>query len=219
MVKAHRMALCPNDRQACPMAEHTGWAQVASNWSLDRSAEAWFTGEGEKNEWFSNVDTIYPVANAVSAVSPRRTVVYYWPITNREVADRARLNAPVEGVLEIRRRGRLVASIEATDYVGGQGPERSRVVPWQGCPSAVEPLRGQPTRVPGSGVGLLQRSGTFLQDLSNRIEAGTLEMEPEPFLYSCTEVNRGFPLKCWSATTSFRSLPLTGRFSPDHAHG
>ena len=63
--------------------------------------------------------TIYLVANPVS---PRRTDVYYWPITNREVANWARLNEPVEGVLEIRRRGRLVASIEATDYVD-QYPE------------------------------------------------------------------------------------------------
>lgn len=43
------MALCPNGRQASPMAEHAGWAQLASNWSLDRCAEAWFAGEGEKN--------------------------------------------------------------------------------------------------------------------------------------------------------------------------
>ena len=36
---------------------------------------------------------------------------------------------------------------------------------------------------------------TSLQDLDNRIEAGTLEREPEPFLYSCTEVNRGFSVE------------------------
>ncbi len=35
----------------------------------------------------------------------------------------------------------------------------------------------------------------YLQDLDNRIEAGNLAREPEPFLYSCTEVNLGFPVE------------------------
>jgi putative transposase len=38
------------------MAEHAGWARVASNWTLDRFAEAWFTDEGEENEWLSDMD-------------------------------------------------------------------------------------------------------------------------------------------------------------------
>ena len=38
------------------MAEHAGWARVASNWAIDRFAEAWFTGEDEDNEWLSDMD-------------------------------------------------------------------------------------------------------------------------------------------------------------------
>ncbi|MXZ25599.1 MAG: hypothetical protein F4Y80_12230 [Caldilineaceae bacterium SB0665_bin_21] len=56
LVKAHRIALIPNDRQASLMAEHAGWARVASNWSRDRFADAWFTGEDEDNEWLSDMD-------------------------------------------------------------------------------------------------------------------------------------------------------------------
>ncbi|MXZ25990.1 MAG: transposase [Caldilineaceae bacterium SB0665_bin_21] len=56
LVKGHRIALCPNDRQASLMAEHAGWARVASNWAIDRFAEAWFTGEGEDNEWLSDME-------------------------------------------------------------------------------------------------------------------------------------------------------------------
>ena len=55
-VKAHRMALIPNDRQASLMAEHAGWARVASNRAIDRFVEAWFTGEGEDHEWLSDRD-------------------------------------------------------------------------------------------------------------------------------------------------------------------
>ena len=50
LVKGHRIALIPNDRQASLMAEHAGWARVASNWSIDRFAE------GEDNEWLSDMD-------------------------------------------------------------------------------------------------------------------------------------------------------------------
>ena len=78
---------------------------------------AYIGGRYEGDFYPRSVDTIYLVADAVSVVSPRHTEVYYWPITNREVADWARLNEPVEGVLEIRRRGRLVVGLEATDYV------------------------------------------------------------------------------------------------------
>ncbi len=215
MVKAHRMALCPNDRQACPMAEHAGWAQVASNWSLDHFPEAWFTGEGEKNEWFSNVDTIYLVANAVS---PRRTEVYYWPITNREVADWARLNEPVEGVLEIRRRGRPVASIEATDYVVQypEGRDTSEAVVYLGKDahrqwSHFEASRREfRDRVSACYNDLV----TYLQDRDNRLEAGTLEREPEPFLYSCTDVNRGFPLELPVGNYIIQVRTIEGEIQP-----
>ena len=56
LVKGHRIALCPNDWQASLMAEHAGWARVASNWAIDRFAKAWFTSEGEENVWSSDMD-------------------------------------------------------------------------------------------------------------------------------------------------------------------
>ncbi len=220
MVKAHQMALCPNDWQASLMAEHAGWSRVASNWSLGRFAEAWFTGEGRKNEWFSNVGTIYLVANPVS---PRRTEVYYWPITNREVANWARLNEPVEGVLEIRRRGRLVASIEATDYVDQypEGRDLSDAVVYL----ARMPIGSGATSRPAdasSGIGC--RPTTTTWSPTSRI--WTTGLKPEPWKGSRSRSSipvrkstAAFPLNCRSATASFRSAPLKGRFSPGHAHG
>lgn len=50
IIKAHRIALEPTKRQDTLFREHCGWARVASDWSRDRFAEAWFTGEGEDNE-------------------------------------------------------------------------------------------------------------------------------------------------------------------------
>ena len=56
LAKSHRIALFPTDRQATLMMEHAGWARVAANWARDEFRRAWFTGEGEPNEWLSDMD-------------------------------------------------------------------------------------------------------------------------------------------------------------------
>ena len=56
LAKSHRIALVPTDRQATLMLEHAGWARVAANWARDEFRRAWFTGEGEPNEWLSDMD-------------------------------------------------------------------------------------------------------------------------------------------------------------------
>ena len=56
LAKSHRIALSPTDRQATLMMEHAGWARVAANWARDEFRRAWFTGEGEPNEWLSDRD-------------------------------------------------------------------------------------------------------------------------------------------------------------------
>ncbi len=59
-VKAHRIALCPNDRQASLMAGHAGWARGASNRSRDRLAAAWFTDEGGDHEGLADMNLRRP---------------------------------------------------------------------------------------------------------------------------------------------------------------
>ena len=56
MIRAHRIALAPNHRQASLLAQHCGYARVAGNWARDEFRAAWFTGEGEPNEWLSDMD-------------------------------------------------------------------------------------------------------------------------------------------------------------------
>ena len=186
---------------------------------------AYIGGRYEGDFYPSSVDTIYLVANAVSVVSSRRTEVYYWPITNREVADWARLNEPVEGVLEIRRRGRLVAGIEATDYVVQypEGQDLSEAVVYLG-----EEAHRQWDHFEASRREFRERVSayyndlvTYRQDLDDRIEAGTLEgepdpppMEPEPFLYSSTEVNRGFPVTLPPGSYTLQVRAADGQVPP-----
>jgi putative transposase len=64
VIRAHKIALAPNDRQAGLLMQHCGWARVASNWAIDTFAAAWFTGEGEDNEWLTDRD-LRPLFNAV----------------------------------------------------------------------------------------------------------------------------------------------------------
>ena len=63
------------------------------------------------------VDTLYLMADQRNVVAPRRTLVYYWPITNEYLADWSSRNQVVTGTLEIFQGTRLVASHELTDYV------------------------------------------------------------------------------------------------------
>ncbi|MCE2468460.1 MAG: hypothetical protein J4G06_10655 [Caldilineaceae bacterium] len=56
----------PNDRQAGLLMQHCGWARTASNWAIDTFAAAWFTGEGEDNEWLTDMD-LRPLFNACKA--------------------------------------------------------------------------------------------------------------------------------------------------------
>ena len=57
VVKAHRIALDPTDRQATRMLEHAGWARVAANWARGRFQLAWFGRTDERNadEWYGHV--------------------------------------------------------------------------------------------------------------------------------------------------------------------
>lgn len=64
-----------------------------------------------------DVDTIYLVADRLNIIAPRRTMIYYWPITNRTLADWSLLNEVVEGELEIYQGSELVASVPLQDYV------------------------------------------------------------------------------------------------------
>ena len=66
MIRSHKIALDPNDRQTGLLMQHCGWARVASNWAIDAFRAAWFTGEGQPNAWLTDMD-LRPMFNAVKA--------------------------------------------------------------------------------------------------------------------------------------------------------
>jgi len=76
------------------------------------------TTEGEVFGTFSppQVEEIYILAGRVSVLSPRRTRVFFWPITKEYRAAWSQLNEPLEGVLEIMQRDRVIATVAREPY-------------------------------------------------------------------------------------------------------
>ncbi|HEV8632928.1 MAG TPA: hypothetical protein VG370_01610 [Chloroflexota bacterium] len=63
------------------------------------------------------VDAIYVLADRESALDPKMTDVYFWPITNEYRGDFAAVNEVVPGTLEITRDGGVVANEPLVEYV------------------------------------------------------------------------------------------------------
>ncbi len=64
-----------------------------------------------------NVDSIYLLSDTLGIISPRETRVYYWPLTNRYLADWTTMNTLVEGELEVYQNDKLVEIFDLQDYV------------------------------------------------------------------------------------------------------
>jgi hypothetical protein len=62
-------------------------------------------------------ETIYMLAGRANVLSPRDTLIYFWPITNRYVADWNARNEVAEGTLEILQQGEVVDSLALQQYV------------------------------------------------------------------------------------------------------
>lgn len=76
------------------------------------------TTPGEVFGTFSppQVEEIYILAGRVSILSPRRTRVFFWPITKKYRAAWSQLNQELDGSLEIMRGGRVVKTISSEPY-------------------------------------------------------------------------------------------------------
>ncbi|MBE0478292.1 hypothetical protein IBX65_04115 [Candidatus Aerophobetes bacterium] len=74
--------------------------------------KGWSGGFVPKSE-----DTIYLIANKDNALSAKKTLVYFWPITARYMAGWRTLNEDMQGTLEILKDGKLIDKLEKQDTV------------------------------------------------------------------------------------------------------
>ena len=156
-----------------------------------------------------SVDTVYLLADTINIISPRKTLIYYWAVTNEYKADFDSMNEDLPGTLEIRLNGNLVLTVEPTDYVI-QYPEGIT----QGAAEVY--LGGAAQRKYGEWEEALkayrldvseyyEASRNWRTELTDRVQSGEVTseddvlvsqpMRPADFLYSSTKVFRGVPLK------------------------
>ncbi|MGC4105830.1 MAG: hypothetical protein QM753_05645 [Thermomicrobiales bacterium] len=65
----------------------------------------------------ASTDTIYVLADTTNMLELRRTLVYFWSLTNQYLADWTSLNDQVDGTLEVKKDGHVLTTIPITDYV------------------------------------------------------------------------------------------------------
>ncbi|MDY6876473.1 MAG: hypothetical protein SWK90_09780 [Chloroflexota bacterium] len=81
-----------------------------------------FQGSGWKSVFYpQSEETIYLLAGQTSTLTPRFTMVYFWPITQRYYPDWPALDELIEARMELRAGTRVIGVLELSDYVL-QGP-------------------------------------------------------------------------------------------------
>ena len=96
---------------------------IAANAQEDRQKEfvygiAFYDGYLYGNSMVPpTIDVMYMQANVDNIIAPRNTLIYYWPLTNRYLADWAAMNELVSGELEILDGNELIASVELQKYL------------------------------------------------------------------------------------------------------
>lgn len=77
-----------------------------------------FNGLGYASAFYPPaVKTIYLLAGQQNILSPRRTMVYFWPLTNTYKADWTSMNQTVAGSLEILDDDKVIATVPQESYV------------------------------------------------------------------------------------------------------
>ena len=155
-----------------------------------------------------SVDTIYLLADTINIISPRKTLIYYWAVTNEYKADFDSMNEDIPGTLEIKLKGELVLTVEPTDYViqYPEGITRGAAEVYLG--GAAQRKYGEweeALRMYRLDVSeYYEASRNWRTDLTERVQSGKVTseddvlvsqpMRPADFLYSSTKIFRGVPL-------------------------
>lgn len=153
----------------------------------------------------ANVDTLYLLADVTSVISPRESLVYYWPITNNYQVDFDELNEPVAGSLEILQGGQVIQTVAQDRYVlqYPTGLQSGEVYVFTGDEAETQYNEFERQRLEFRDRVSDYYSATldYRRELDEKIAAGNAPAEPlpppaepEPFLFFSTKVNQGIPV-------------------------
>jgi hypothetical protein len=173
------------------------------------------------------VDTIYQLAGHVGMLDPKVTEVYFWPITGEVRTDLASLNELVPGQLEVGQGGRVLQTLELTDYV-------VQIDPAAGLTGGKVFLGAEAharwTHFQAERAAYLERlrlhtearleHNRKLDELRAASAPGAIialdpPPEPAPFTLYSTEIGRGFPLELPPGEYTIRLREPGGRLVED----
>jgi hypothetical protein len=166
----------------------------------------------------ASVDTLYVLADHESVIDPRRTDVYYWPITNEYRADFAALNELVPGTLEIEQGGRAVAALPLTEYVVQVDQAKQRGRSRLATGPAARELYARFERERAAHVEQLHTHSQANEEYLRRRQAGDTAAQPPPapppFTLFSTAVNQGFAIRLPAGEYRIRVRDTTGAVVP-----
>ena len=172
------------------------------------------------------VDEIYLLADRTSIISPRRTNIYFWPITNEYRAAWSSLNEGVEGVLEVLQGGQVVTTLEQTPYTihfsQGEAAQRPQLYTGEEAIAAEERFRAEQEAYRQATMAYQAAREAWLEDARQAQARGedpeTGSPGPEPpqvFSTLSTGLNLGFPLDLEEGSYQIRTRRPDGDIVPD----
>lgn len=174
------------------------------------------------------VETIYLLADQTSVLSPRRTLVYFWPITNEYRAAWSGLNESVEGTLEIVQNGRQVRALEQVDYTihfgAGEGAPKPELYLGAAALEANRRFEVEREAYRQAVLAYERARAAWLEVLregqGRRAEGDEVAIppppEPPPPLNTfSTGLNRGYPVALAPGTYDIRVRLADGSIQPE----
>lgn len=168
-----------------------------------------------------SVDTIYFLADRTSILSPRRTRVYFWPITNEYRAAWSEVNEEVEGTLEVLQNGRVVEELEQVSYTihfsSGQQAPRPQLYVGQEAEEANEQFLAAQNAYRQAVLEYEQAREAWLAQAREAQDRSTLPpapQQPEAFNVFSTGLNSGYAVDLPAGAYQIRTRAPGGDIVP-----
>lgn len=153
-----------------------------------------------------SVESIYFLADQTSILSPRRTRVYFWPITNEYRAAWSELNEEVAGVLEVLQNGQIIAELEQVSYTihfsAGGGAQRPQLYVGDEAQEADARFLAMQSAYRDAVLAYQEAREAWLararEAQSQGLDGAASSPAPQPppaFNLFSTGLNRGYPLQ------------------------